>query len=147
LPKLPVIALICLYSFILSIGGYTQPTENFSVRGLDLGRYEPDRIITWIDQAAENDINTLTFSHDISMDWWELFTKDPDESDSPDPEDRAGNIEAWCQYANSRGMEVYLWHHAVELGEDIGLEPPSGVLYSQNGILYLDFDNPDLMNW
>jgi hypothetical protein len=104
LPKLNVVTVICLFNLFLFTVGNTQPTEPFSVRGWDLGRYEPDKIKTWIDQAAEHDINTLTFSHEISMDWWELFIKDPDESDSPDPEVKAVNIEAWCQYANSKGF-------------------------------------------
>ena len=122
-------------------------SEPFSVRGWDLGRYVPEKMKLWIDEAHDAGMNTITFSANIIMDWWQLYVKDPDDSNAPDPEELAYNLEEWCAYAKSLGMESYLWNHAIELGEDVGLTPPDGVLYQKDGLIYLDFDRPELWTW
>lgn len=136
-----------LLTFLFGKNDLYSQNEPFSVRGWDIGRYEPENIKQWIDEAHDAGMNTITFSADIIMDWWQLYVKDPDDSNAPNPEELASNLEEWCAYAASKGMESYLWNHAIELGEDIGLTPPDSVLYRQNGLLYLDFDRTELWEW
>jgi hypothetical protein len=107
-----------------------EPPNNrdavFSIRGWDLGRYEPNQVPQWIREAKNHGINVITLSHDIVMDWPQIL----------EDAGRAANIERWCAAGKRNSIEVFLWNHAIE-------KPPAE--FVSGGAL--DFDNPRLWEW
>ncbi len=131
------LAIACLLG-VLKCASVSKPV--FTMRAWDLGEYKPDKIPFWIDEAANNRINLITFSHGIAMDWWELLGGASRATAgyrvvAPVGE-RTKNVETWCAYAREKGIPVYLWQHVIE-------KPPERFLMDDT----LNFDDPDLMEW
>lgn len=106
---------ITILTMMIVISSYSQA---FQIRGYDIGRTTD--IIGEIDDAAANNMNVVTLSHDVCMDWFDI-----DQS-----------FETYASRAVSQGLEIYFWNHVIE-------SPPREFVVGGE----LQFDDPGLMTW